>query len=75
MAEKKVGFEASMAELEDILAKMSDDGTTLEESIKLYARAAKLIEECDKGLRGAEVKVREIDEKISAITQRDMNEL
>lgn len=64
MAEKLKGFEPAMAELEAILAKMGDEGTSLEESLKLYARAAELISLCSESLREAEVKVREIDLKI-----------
>ena len=41
-------FEEGMARLEDILARMQSDETTLAESVKLYAEAAGLVEYCSR---------------------------
>lgn len=60
-------FEESMEELEKILSKMSSDEITLDESIKLYARAAELIAICNEKLNQSVVRVREIDDRIKEL--------
>lgn len=65
------GFEKSMAELEDILQKMSDHDTPLQKSVELYARAAELIMACNQGLEEARVKIQEIDLKMQTILPED----
>lgn len=63
MAVKKgaAGFEEGLAQLEDILQKMGDENTSLEDSIALYAKAAELIKENNDILARAEVKIKELD--------------
>lgn len=56
-------FESAMQSLEDMLAKMTDNDVTLDESIEMYAKAAQLINICDKQLNNAKVKLEEIDAK------------
>lgn len=58
---KKMTFESSCAELEAILAELSDEDTPLERSLSLYARAAECIAFCDETLQKAQVTVEEID--------------
>lgn len=50
-------FEAALSRLEQILEKMNSGTTPLEESIKLYEEADKLIAGCSKKLVEAEKKV------------------
>lgn len=62
-------FEAAMQQLEDILEKMADDALPLEESIRLYARAAELIAQSNQTLEAAKVRVQEIDDSIARMKE------
>ena len=55
MTEKnnKLTFEQGMKELEDILAKLENDQTPLEEMVDLYERANKITEICKSRLNHA----------------------
>ena len=64
MKKDEKGFENTVIQLEDVLEKMSDEGTPLAESIALYAKAAELIELADKTLQAARLQVEEIDRKL-----------
>ena len=54
-------FEQAAAELEALLDTMAKEETGLEESIKLYAKAAEYIAYCDDLLTQAQLKVQEIE--------------
>jgi len=56
-------FEEMLGELKDVVKKMEDPDTGLDESIALYERGAALIRECEKKLAEAELKVTEVTEK------------
>ena len=66
---KGTTFESASAELEAILAELSDEETPLDRSLVLYARAAELIAFCDETLKKAQVAVEEIDAKWNAAGQ------
>ena len=53
-------FEEMLGELKDVVKKMEDPDTGLDESIALYERGATLIRECEKKLAEAELKVTEV---------------
>lgn len=50
-------FEAAFARLENILEQMNSGSTTLDQSLKLYEEADKLITTCGKKLTDAERKI------------------
>jgi exodeoxyribonuclease VII small subunit len=52
-----------LGELKDVVKKMEDPDTGLDESIALYERGAALIRECERQLAEAELKVTEVTEK------------
>lgn len=54
-------FEQAATELEALLDTMAKEETGLEESIKLYAKAAEYIAYCDDLLKKAQLKVQEIE--------------
>ena len=56
----ELSFEDAMRELEATVGKLETGEATLEESIALYERGAKLREHCDKRLREAEERVEKI---------------
>ncbi len=55
--EKELSFEAAFARLEEILEKMNSGSISLDESLKLYEEADKLILMCQKRLTDAERKI------------------
>ena len=66
---QEMTFESAGAELDAILAELSDEETPLERSLALYAKAAELIAFCDETLKKAQVTVEEIDTRFSGRTQ------
>jgi len=56
-----MSFEAALAELEQVVAKLERGDVALEDSIKLYERGAMLKSHCESKLKDAE-------EKVAAIT-------
>lgn len=55
-------FEVMLGELKEVVKKMEDPDTGLDESIALYERGAALIRECEMKLAEAELKVTEVTE-------------
>lgn len=59
-------FEEGMSRLEDILARMQSEETTLADSVKLYAEAASLVEYCSRTLGKVSLQIDEIDGRLAA---------
>ena len=57
---KNLSFEDAMRELEATVSKLETGDATLDESIQLYERGAKLRAHCEKRLRDAEERVEKI---------------
>ena len=55
-----INFEAGFARLEEILEKMNSSSISLDESLKLYEEADKLITACSKRLTDAERKIEKL---------------
>ena len=55
-------FEEMLEDLKEVVRKMEDPDTGLDESIALYERGATLIRECERKLAEAELKVTEVTE-------------
>jgi len=53
----ELSFETAFARLEEILEKMNSGSVSLDESLKLYEEADKLINICSKRLNAAEKKI------------------
>jgi exodeoxyribonuclease VII small subunit len=56
----EMSFEAALAELEQVVARLESGSVALEESTALYARGAELKAHCEKRLEAAEARVAEI---------------
>jgi exodeoxyribonuclease VII small subunit len=56
----EMSFEAALAELEQVVARLEGGQVALEESIDLYARGAALRAHCEERLMAAEARVAEI---------------
>ncbi|WP_316013582.1 exodeoxyribonuclease VII small subunit [Roseobacter sp. HKCCA0434] len=57
---EEMSFEAAMAELETVVAKLESGDVALEESIALYERGAALKKHCEARLNAAEEKTSQI---------------
>lgn len=57
-----VDFEAALAELETIVAKMESGSLSLEESLAAFERGVKLTRQCESALRSAELRVKALSE-------------
>lgn len=59
----KQSFENSFSRLEEILSTMQEDTVSLDDSIKLYEEANKLLQACSKQLKSAEQTVETLVKK------------
>lgn len=50
-------YEEMIDELKEIIKKLEDRNTNLEESIRLYERGTMLLKQCEKALEEAEMKI------------------
>jgi exodeoxyribonuclease VII small subunit len=57
MSEKKVDFEKSMKELEEIVAKLEKGDLNLDESVEEFEKGMKISKECNKILENAEKRI------------------
>ncbi|MDD1675294.1 MAG: exodeoxyribonuclease VII small subunit [Methanomicrobiales archaeon] len=56
----KKTYEQMIAELREIMRKIDDTSTSLDETIILYEQGMNLIKACEKVLDGAELKISEL---------------
>lgn len=63
---KSMTFEAASAQLDEILAELSQRETPLDRSLALYAKATELIAFCEKTLQNAQLTIEEIDAKYAS---------
>lgn len=61
--EKKVKFEDKIKELETIINELENGDVDLDESIKKYTSAMKLVKECDTELKSVEKQVSKLVEE------------
>jgi exodeoxyribonuclease VII small subunit len=55
-----LSFEAALAELESVVARLEKGEVPLDESIAIYARGAELRRHCEEKLKAAEARLAEI---------------
>lgn len=67
-------YEEAIAQLEEILDSIADQATPLEETLKLYAQAASLMEVCSQKLHAAELEMEQIQQKIDRVSQKETQE-
>ena len=72
MAKKKITFETASEELDQILRELSQEETTLDRSLELYAQAAELVAFCNETLANAQMKIDEITDRLeTAISPKE----
>ena len=60
MKTESVDFEKSLEELKEILYSVSDENSSIDENLKLYEKAQKIIKELSDALNNAKEKVEKI---------------
>ena len=60
MTKKNLNFEDSLAKLEGIVDALEDNDVSLEESVKKFEEGIKLVRDCQKQLKEAELKVNKL---------------
>ncbi len=60
MTKKNLNFEDSLAKLERIVDALEDNDVSLEESVKKFEEGIKLVKDCQKQLKEAELKVNKL---------------
>jgi exodeoxyribonuclease VII small subunit len=61
-SQKTQGFEATLAELEQVVADMESGKLSLEDALAAYQRGAKLLQSCRARLEDAQQQVRVLEE-------------
>ena len=61
-SQKTLGFEAALAELEQVVADMESGKLSLEDSLTAYKRGAELLQSCRARLEDAQQQVRVLEE-------------
>ena len=69
--DKKIDFESSLKELENIVAKLEDENINLEDSVKSFEEGINLVKECQKQLQEAELKIKTLLDDGSSIDLED----
>lgn len=62
MPDKKIDFEKSLNELEQIISKLENGDCTLDESISLFEKGMEHTENCRKALENAKTKILNLTE-------------
>ena len=68
---KPKSFEEGMQRLQELLALMQNENTSLDQSVKLYAEAAQLIRYCNETLNTAKLQIEEIDSSLALATEHE----
>ena len=73
-----VDFEAALAELEELVAKMEGGSLSLEDSLAAFERGIKLTRECQAALRSAELRIKALTQEgdeldLSARDEQDVS--
>jgi exodeoxyribonuclease VII small subunit len=69
----ELSFEAALAELEKVVARLESGEVPLEESMTLYARGAELKAHCEDKLKAAEARVAEITQGPDGVRARPVD--
>ena len=70
---KKTGFEASLAELEALVARMESGQMPLDEALKSFERGVQLTRECQSALLAAQQRVQQLVERPEGTTAVDFD--
>jgi exodeoxyribonuclease VII small subunit len=60
---ENMSFEEAMKRLDEVIARLSDGGAGIEESMQLYCEGAELVAKCEKELDNAKLRMEKLFEK------------
>ena len=69
-----MNFEEKMSKIEEIISELEKDEINLDDSIKKYTEAMKLIKECDESLMKAEEKISKIVTENGSLKEFEVTE-
>ena len=69
--DKQTDFESSLKALESIVERLEDENINLEDSIKSFEEGINLVNECQKQLQEAELKIKTLLDDGSSINLED----
>lgn len=61
--EEPIDFEASLAELEELVTRMEEGSLSLEDSLAAFERGIKLTRDCQSALRAAELRIKALTQE------------
>ena len=68
---KEAGFESTLAELEELVARMEAGNLPLEEAMRSFGRGVQLTRECQAALQAAQLRVQVLTQRASGPTLED----
>jgi exodeoxyribonuclease VII small subunit len=68
---KETGFESTLAELEELVARMEAGNLPLEEAMRSFERGVQLTRECQTALQSAQLRVQILMQRASGTTIED----
>ena len=73
--EEEVSFEEALANLEEIIQRMESGEAPLESLVTHYQTGVKMLKLCREKIEGAEMKIKEVQEKEGAMVEKDFEEM
>jgi exodeoxyribonuclease VII small subunit len=70
---KEAGFETTLAELEELVARMEAGNLPLEEAMRSFERGVRLTRECQAALQAAQQRVQVLTQRASGATLEDFD--
>jgi exodeoxyribonuclease VII small subunit len=70
---KEAGFESTLAELEELVARMEAGDLPLEEALRNFERGVRLTRECQAALQAAQQRVQVLTQRASGPVLEDFN--
>lgn len=71
---KKISFEEAIANLENIVSKLEDTGTSLEEAMKFFEEGTKLVSVCYDKINSAKLKFTKLEKGENSCGLEDADE-
>ena len=73
--EEEVSFEEALANLEEIIQRMESGEAPLDSLVTHYQTGVKMLKLCRNKIEGAEMKIKEVQEKEGAFIEKDFEDM
>ena len=74
-ANDDLSFEEALSNLEEIIQRMESGEAPLESLVTHYQTGVKMLKLCREKIEGAEMKIKEVQEKEGALVEKDFEEM